>query len=241
MTNDRTFEQLAFDAGRVFTPAVPVSEDALFAGRMDQIRRIVDVVNQRGQHVAIFGERGVGKTSLANIISSKLTAPGFRILAPRINCDGRDDFAGLWSKVVSQLALIKGRRSAGFQVGENAEAFNIPEHIGETAGPDDVRRLLTDLGENHVVIIILDEFDRLTDRETRRAVADTIKSLSDFDVPATLVVVGVADNVEDLVAEHQSIERALVQVQMPRMNRAELHEILNIGTKRLARIMHEAA
>jgi hypothetical protein len=38
-----------------------------------------------------------------------------------------------------------------------------------------------------------------------------IKVLSDNSVPATLVLVGVADSVDALIVEHQSIERALVQ------------------------------
>ena len=61
-------EMLDFEAGKVFTPAVPVSERELFSGRIDQLRRVFDAINQHGQHAIIFGERGVGKTSLANII-----------------------------------------------------------------------------------------------------------------------------------------------------------------------------
>ena len=38
-------EDLALEAGRVFTPAVPVSENALFAGRMDQLRRILEYLD----------------------------------------------------------------------------------------------------------------------------------------------------------------------------------------------------
>jgi hypothetical protein len=43
------------------------------------------------------------------------------------------------------------------------------------------------------------------------------------------VLVGVADSVDELIAEHQSIERALVQIHMPRMSEAELVEIIEKG------------
>ena len=43
----------------------------------------------------------------------------------------------------------------------------------------------------------------------QRLFADLIKTLSDQLVRATVVLVGVADNVSDLVAEHESIEGAL--------------------------------
>jgi hypothetical protein len=59
--------------------------------------------------------------------------------------------------------------------------------------------------------------------------ADTIKALSDHTVSATLILVGVADTVEQLIGEHQSIRRALEQIHMPRMSDAEIKEILTSG------------
>ena len=46
------------------------------------------------------------------------------------------------------------------------------------------------------------------------------------------MLVGVADDVEQLIAEHQSIERALVQIHMPRMSHGELAEIVTGGAER---------
>jgi hypothetical protein len=77
------------------------------------------------------------------------------------------------------------------------------------------------------VVLLIDEFDRITDSTTRRKFADTIKILSDWAVNATIVLVGVADSVGELIAEHESISRALVQLHMPRMERSELGEILD--------------
>src|SRR5438128_18427 len=114
---ERNKEILAYQVGTVFTPAVPVSEEGLFAGRGGQIRRVVDVINQRGQHGIIFGERGVGKTSLANIISSKFTAPGGQVVAARINCDSTDSFTSLWRKMFSHLDLLVKKPAPGFQGG----------------------------------------------------------------------------------------------------------------------------
>ena len=63
--------------------------------------------------------------------------------------------------------------------------------------------------------------------------ADTIKNLSDFSVDATILLIGVADSVDELVSEHQSIERALVQVPLPRMSNNEIGEIITKGIKGL--------
>lgn len=234
MANTKAASQRALDAGRVFTPAVPVSEEALFAGRINEIRRVVDVINQRGAHAVIYGERGVGKTSLANVIASKLTNPSMPILSPRINCDSTDTFQTLWKKIFSEVDLIKKKRQApGFQLTIYEETVAAADIVGDNITPDGVRRLLTLLGEDKVVILIFDEFDRIVDADCRRAMADTIKALSDHDAPATLIIVGVGDNVGELIAEHQSIDRNIEQIKMPRMTRDEINEVLS---KRAARL-----
>jgi hypothetical protein len=56
MTDTTDRQSLDFEAGKVFTPAVPVSERELFSGRIEQLRRVFDAINQRGQHAIIFGE-----------------------------------------------------------------------------------------------------------------------------------------------------------------------------------------
>lgn len=92
------------------------------------------------------------------------------------------------------------------------------------------------LGDGQLVhilpIIVFDEFDRLEDTAGKTLMSETIKQLSNSPTTCTVIIVGVAEAVTDLIAEHQSISRALVQVQMPRMNMDELREII---TSRLRR------
>jgi hypothetical protein len=51
----------------------------------------------------------------------------------------------------------------------------------------------------------------------------------------------VADTVTDLIAEHQSVERALVQIPMPRMSTEELAEIVNKALPRLNMTIDDVA
>jgi hypothetical protein len=166
----------------------------------------------------LYGERGVGKTSLARTFSTRLITPTKTLSAVPINCDPSDTFSTLWKKVFRDLSL-----------GGNDLSLSFP---GEVA-PDDVRRVLSSFDLNTTPIIILDEFDKLQDDKAKLLIANTIKALSDYSVPSTLILVGVANSVSELVSEHQSISRALVQVYMPRMNFGELQEIMD---KRLARL-----
>ena len=235
-------QTLGIEAGRVFSPAAPIDEKDLFAGRIKQLRRVIDVVNQRGQHAIIFGERGVGKTSLANVISSYLSSvPNFPILAPHVNCDGTDDFTRLWKKILSQIELSSRAKQTGFISVPKLATTNLADRLPTKVTPEDVRKALTEVSEYAMLIVIVDEFDRLQGSHTQRVFADTIKTLSDNSVKATLVLVGVADTVSDLIREHQSVERALVQIRMQRMSTDELKEIINKGLSRLGMTIDEDA
>src|SRR5947209_14540857 len=59
---------LEVQTATVFQPRTPVSTREFFAGRWGQITTLADAVGQAGLHVVIYGERGVGKSSLANIV-----------------------------------------------------------------------------------------------------------------------------------------------------------------------------
>ena len=230
------WDGLLWEVSRVFTPAVPISEQELFAGRAAQIETAIDAINQNGQHAVVYGERGVGKTSLANVLSSRLVShSGEQAIAPRINCDATDDFASLWRKVLTRITVTETRSGLGFGGVVQQQVRPIADGLAADtySTPDAVRDLLIRLGQGRVLLVILDEFDRLTDRSTRRTVADTIKALSDHAVPATIIVVGVADTVGELIAEHESIDRSLIQIPMPRMGAGELGELLDTGTARL--------
>jgi Cdc6-like AAA superfamily ATPase len=218
-------------AGRIFTPTTPVDEKSLFAGRNEQVRSVIDVINQKGQHGIVYGERGVGKTSLMNVLHAFLGMPN--VVAPRINCDSSDTFHSVWEKSLAQAALTRTQRGIGFTSSAKTNPVEPRELLGRKASPDSVRRALSSIsGIAAAVIFILDEFDRLPDN-VRHTFADTVKALSDHAVPVTLILVGVADSVKELIAEHHSVERALVQIQMPRMSAFEIKQIVENGLSKL--------
>jgi Cdc6-like AAA superfamily ATPase len=231
MEQQTAFEK-SLEAGRIFTPTAPIDEKSLFAGRRGQIRKIMDAIFQKGQHAVIFGERGVGKTSLSNVLSDFLTNPSTPILSPRVNCDASDTFESLWLKIFNEIQLNRTVREIGFQRHPLAAEISGAELLRGDISPDGVRRALMALTQAAVPVLIVDEFDRVRP-EVRRAFADTIKTLSDHAVGATVVLVGVAESVDQLIDEHQSIERALVQIQMPRMSTPEIEEIIETGLQRL--------
>jgi len=222
-----------FEVSKVFTPTAPVDERDLFAGRLEQLGKVIDAVHQKGQHAIIYGERGVGKTSLVNVLADFLPESGERIVVtPRVNCDGADTFQSLFEKALREIKLAELVNQAGFTADPRKREIDGLSFVDGPISPDNVRRALAELGKQVQTIIIFDEFDRLNER-TKRAVADAIKALSDHGVDTTLILVGVADTVGDLIKEHASIERAMAQIPMPRMSEDEIVELIKRGMKRL--------
>src|SRR5712691_6063339 len=216
---------------KAFRPAAPVDDEALFAGRQTQMVRLLDAVEQPGQHAAVYGGRGVGKTSLAKVMVKILSNPQNSGVALHYTCSATDTFASVWRSVFDDLHVTLRTPALGF--GATDTMLNVPStqvliDLGQDVSPDAVRRGLFTLTQAAPLSIFVDEFDRLADSE-KVAFADTTKVLSDQLVPATLILIGVADDIDELVAAHQSVRRSLAQIYMPNMSPSELAEIVEKG------------
>ena len=69
----------------VFRPAAPIDRQSLFSGRTRQLGDLFAVAEQPGQHAVVYGERGVGKTSLVSVAAEVLSASG--VVTARTTCD----------------------------------------------------------------------------------------------------------------------------------------------------------
>jgi Cdc6-like AAA superfamily ATPase len=103
-------EERIFHLSLHFTPAMPINRQNLFDGRTSQIRQVIDAINQSGQHAVLYGERGVGKTSLANMLFPKLQCENVEVLAPIINCMTQDAYKDIWRRVFSEIDFISQSR-----------------------------------------------------------------------------------------------------------------------------------
>ncbi len=211
---------------KTFRPSGPVESGDLFAGRTHQIIQVGTAISSVGRHAVIYGERGVGKTSLA-AVSEEL----FGLALPiRVNCDGGDNFASIWWKVASEALMLSGLPS--WRHGEHGkEVVQAASEVlkKEEVGPDDVRHFLRVLTELGSVVIFFDEYDQVYDGAAHDLMANAIKALADHLIHATIVLIGVADDVDTLIAGHASIERNLEEVPMPRMGLEEIEQIVRTG------------
>lgn len=212
---------------RAFSPSAPITSDELFSGRYEQIEKVCDSINERGQHFVVYGARGVGKTSLANIINTKLA----NVVVAKVTCNKEDNFKQLWQKALSKVNFYEKTEGIGF----------VPEKHLTTAQLDlflpnkdninslDIQSIFENMKKH--LCFVFDEFDRIESIEVKSKFADTIKALSDNASYVTVGVVGIASNVEDLIGSHPSLERCLKQISMPIMSKDELSQIVNKGLK----------
>lgn len=203
----------------LFSPTHPVRETDLFAGRSDQMRRIMSAIMQAGQHAIVYGDRGVGKTSLINTVSGRIYKNATLTRIFPIQCYDGDDYAAIWERVFKEHRWLNGDH-----------AF---DDIDDTLTPDSLFDTLKKFGGTQRPVFIFDEFDRISDEETKIKMAETIKLFSDRSDAATIVIVGVGRTIQELLEGHESVNRALKQIEMPRMSADECRDIINARLPRV--------
>lgn len=214
---------------KIFRPSAPTDDRQLFRGRGDQLDAVSTAILELGQHAIVFGERGVGKTSLAYMAMAVFKVQYPSGIAMRIPCDAEDDFQSVWRKLVGRLRHEEDVADAETRMVLRQLIDRIEDMFLEDPAPELVSRALQLVASRTPILIVLDEFDRMNVFQSGAAFADLVKQLSDDLVDCTLCLVGVADNVADLIAAHASIDRSLRQIVMPRMTQDELSEIVKRG------------
>src|SRR5882724_3410309 len=117
---------------QVFRPGAPIEKSALFMGRAKQLSAILGAIAQPGRHAVVYGERGVGKTSLANHMSEALqTIDSNALISGTINCDRTDDFSSLWHKIFRELTVVMQVQGVGM-AGQRPDAtYNLDSMLNE--------------------------------------------------------------------------------------------------------------
>ncbi|MCG8620463.1 MAG: ATP-binding protein [Proteobacteria bacterium] len=216
-------------ARSLFTPAAPISKGELFNGRLPQIGRIIKAVFDAGRHVILFGERGVGKTSLGNALPHLLKA-GDSIKVIRVQSSPNDDYEALWGKVFSEIWVkVPGANHGNYGNEETVKRtmLDIYKASKKQVTPNEVVNVMRGFAEKMFFVTIFDEYDCIQNKEARKIMAHTIKALSDAGVNVTIVLIGVADDINALVEDHQSVNRNIEEIRMPRMNKGEMEEVLD--------------
>ena len=213
-----------------FTPTRPKKHrNRAFAGRYRIMERVIAAVEEDRAHVVIFGDRGVGKSSLVNILAETAGEAGYLVL--RCACSSDLTFEEMFRRLLRNVPrryLDPPERSQGAGMAR-VDTFEglLPEG---RFGATELTEALLCFVDGHAIFVI-DEYDCVVSGELTNHLAETIKSLSDASARITLIIVGVAHTAEELIGWHPSIERNVSSIHVPLMRPDELSRVIQVGER----------
>ena len=214
---------------QAFNPAGPVTNKDMFQGRGQQLGKVLDAIFVPGKSIIVYGERGVGKTSMASVVFDIIKQLGHatpNYWYGKTNCSRASDFKSLWHEAFKNVQFTQSEPKVGFSISDPQSTGGDSYTLADTMLKDDVSQArIVEYLKDKYGIWIFDEFNLLPMSEKEKF-SDLMKALSDANSTSKIILVGVADDISEIVESHQSVERCTRQVPMPRMNRDEMNGIL---------------
>jgi Cdc6-like AAA superfamily ATPase len=227
-------EQFATELGTVISHSKPIDSESHLKGREDQLKTVMQAIYSAGRHVFIFGERGVGKTSLAK--TAGLRAAYDKSCFKQIGCGRASTFDELQRLVIEvfspdELAGVEKTHGVGIAswIGLTRSVSTqsvAPTTISVTRAAD----ILASLDESNFSkrrVVVIDEVDRLASNDVREQLAELIKLLGDRGATLTLILTGVGSDLAQILGSHASSFRQLAQIHLERINYQSALDIID--------------
>jgi len=238
-----------------FHPSSEATNPYSFAGRKKEILSLTDSLIIDGSCPIIYGKRGLGKSSLAIQLerialgdvelledigfSNRALSEHDRYITLRIACsDSIKNIDDLFNRLINQgegyLSLddlyIEGnlieevtKRSLKLKFFESEIQKKYQIKYSKLSIEEKFKEILSNICEikNCKVLIIIDELDQV---KSTKGLGSFIKNESSRFIK--FVLVGVAQNISDLLIDHESLERFVYPVHIERMSYDELAQII---------------
>jgi len=209
-----------------FTPSQPITDRRMFAGRVDVLTTLIRSIEDQRVHVIMYGERGIGKTSLVHVLTQ--AAQEARYIVVYCSCGAGSTFDEIFRAVAADVPLLFHRGFAPTD-DEAEKGGTLADLLPATSLTP---RLVADLFAKLTgtrVLVVLDEFDVCESPDFRRNIAELMKNLSDRSIRTQLVIAGVAADLTELVAHIPSIRRNIFAMQVPKMTAGEINSLVENG------------
>ena len=245
-----------------FLPNKIIDSAEKFAGRKEAVEQAYFALLSQGTNIAVIGNRGIGKSSLAqqiiNIANGDMsllkklgiqTDEKLDYLTAYYACGNNiNDFESLLVKILTSKEClgnwIYDIPSATKELQKHKPGLNLgvatygAEHQKEVTstkalanhGIDIVFQNVVSIIENERVsrdglLIVIDEFDQIKDPT---GFASFLKSMATNNPNVKFVIIGVAQDLSNLIKEHQSADRLFAGgvINLPSMSDGELIEII---------------
>lgn len=225
--------------GECLTPSKEIVQKERLLGRDGYLKQIERALHSEGRHIFIFGDRGIGKTSLAVTAAALNNFVDERPIY--VPCGMNTSFADVLLAISNSTVPVEQRmeqkkQSGGFNLslpsigglGANygLETKSLPK-VSNITEALDVLRYLSKKRRGRTIVIV-DEFDRIAEDADKILFSELIKNSSTLDLASDVrfIFCGIGRNVEELLGAHQSAGRYLEPVELEKLHHNFLWDII---------------
>ncbi|MES3574249.1 ATP-binding protein [Enterobacter cloacae] len=207
---------------KVVRPSQPIDASEFLFGRDRQYEAMRAALYAPGRHSFIFGNRGVGKSSLAHSLAYDLQEQTDPIL---LSCDEDTTMVSIVSDALREAGMYgvnKNEWTVGVSLGVGGTALKF-EKKG-TSTPQDIKIIDTSSAvfaleylqkiHSDKPFIIIDEFDRIKDPKEREKFGTLLKQLGDKRSSVKFIFTGIAQSYEELLMGHASSSRQIHELKL---------------------------
>ena len=204
----------------------PVRSIQHLLGREKEMALIDEALSADGRHIFIYGDRGVGKTSLAQAAAQQYQSSDNSFI--QIGCGPDTNFY----RTIEDLADRVIKKASGKRDYNITQSVDVKFYSIEWRNEDHkielptVNSMYTAVEAIEQVckfhskdpVIVIDEFDQIESKFERKLFAIFLKDLGDRGVNIKLIFTGVAQSLSELLGDHQSSFRQLHTIGLERLS-----------------------
>ncbi|MDO8876205.1 MAG: ATP-binding protein [Pseudolabrys sp.] len=244
----RSEEEFAGILKQYIRPAQPIDTPDLLQGRDQLLRELGRTLHSPGMHIFVYGERGVGKTSIA-LTAAKTFG---KADPPYVGCDEKSTFTGIVTDICNELMgqkHLKNTRdlkgTAGFNIGvlkaegslSGNSVFQVPEHITSVnLAANVIIESVQKRGPGEHAVVI-DEIDRIESDDVKSQFAELIKLLHDKRPPLRFVMCGIGKTLDEIIGSHLSASRPITAFELPHISFDARWKIITNAADRLSMVV----
>lgn len=212
----------------VVSPSRPIASLEHLIGRSVELDRIDKALLAPGRSIFIFGERGVGKSSLAATAANLYQSSDSDYID--VSCSPDSTISSIVTNIASQ-AIKKSRLNPTKTAHTARVNFSWLTYKIQTEGvpvdfnsliktTDDAVSVLKEVSNIHSEnpVIVVDEVDRLRNETELDKFADLLKQIGDKRIDLKFIFTGVGHSLEEILGAHDSAIRQLETIELPRLS-----------------------
>ncbi|MCU7886230.1 MAG: ATP-binding protein [Candidatus Thiodiazotropha sp. (ex Lucinoma annulata)] len=224
------------------SPERPIRSSEFLRGRADDLENIERELRYFHAVAFIYGHRGVGKTSLARTAAQLVTSSDREHIY--VACAPESRMLQIFREIAEELLKLTFKSGAINTIRKKVEVeFSINPAIRASFEKNDptldnfndvnaairvIKDLDSILPETGTTVVVLDELEELN-ADDRTDLAYLVKQIGDQEFRTKFILVGIAENVHELIGAHESVPRYLKEVSLHPLPAQYLMDIVEIA------------